>query len=460
VEPIRNPICPLPAGQNRTWAEPNLALAVARWHHDVNQDSVTTRVGKARANSSVAVPKSSRETALDRKRRRPAKALLWAGLGLPRWVLQAIVADMARNLSGRWDEEVSQCLCEIFTAARKIVNRKKVNFPLRQPATERSIRGLEGRCLSGCLMTGNRPDFGPRQPVGRFAPSPTGPLHFGSLVTAVGSFCLARQGGGRWILRMDDLDTPRIVPGAAQAILETLENLGFFWDGEIVWQSRRAEAYQAALERLRVKGLVFPCGCSRQDLLASAPHPGEDGPVYPGTCRQGLPPGRQPRAERIRVAETQVCFVDGIFGGIDQRLADAVGDFVLRRADGIFAYQLATVVDDAEAGVNQVVRGADLLGSTPRQIFLHGCLDTPVPRYIHLPLALGPDGEKISKRHGASIALSASPEGRPLIRALEFLNQAVPAELFRAPAAEVLAWGVVHFDPRKVRAVSRVAPWE
>ncbi len=261
-------------------------------------------------------------------------------------------------------------------------------------------------------------------------------------------------------MRMDDLDRPRVMPGAAEAILRALEHFGFSWDGDIVWQSRRGEAYQAALDRLRAKGLVFSCGCSRQDILASAPHPGEEGPVYPGTCRTGLPPGRQPRAERLRVADSPVCFVDGVFGGMEQRLADAVGDFILRRADGLFAYQLAVVVDDAEAGVNQVVRGADLLGSTPRQIFLHGCLETPVPHYVHLPLALGADGEKISKRHGASVSLGDQGSGRSLVRALEFLNQAVPAELSGAPAPEILAWSVAHFDLTRVPAASRIVEWE
>ncbi len=291
--------------------------------------------------------------------------------------------------------------------------------------------------------------------VGRFAPSPTGPLHFGSLLAAVGSWCLARQGGGRWLLRMEDIDTPRVVPGAAEGILRTLEGLGLLWDGEVVWQSRRTEAYEEAVGRLREKGLVFDCGCSRREILASAPHPGEEGPVYPGRCRGGLPPGRKPRALRLRVPEEPVCFTDGVFGPAEQYLMSAVGDFVVRRADGVFAYQLAVVVDDAEAGVTQVVRGEDLLGSTPRQIFLHTCLGTPVPRYIHLPLALGGDGEKLSKRHGA---LPAEGGGELIRQCLLFLGQAVPEELAGEPPAELLAWGTAHFDlglvPRQGRAWS------
>ncbi|MEJ2199468.1 MAG: tRNA glutamyl-Q(34) synthetase GluQRS [Desulfuromonadaceae bacterium] len=216
-------------------------------------------------------------------------------------------------------------------------------------------------------------------PIGRFAPSPTGPLHFGSLLAAVGSYCLARQAGGLWLLRMEDLDQPRVVPGAAEKIMRTLEDLQLFWDREVVWQSRRTERYTEMLERLRARNLVFPCACSRREILASAPHPGEEGPVYPGTCRPGLPAGRRPRAWRLRVPELRIELADGVFGAVSQCLADEIGDFVLRRADGLFAYQLAVVVDDADSGVTQVVRGQDLLASTPRQIYLQQCLKLPHP---------------------------------------------------------------------------------
>lgn len=293
-------------------------------------------------------------------------------------------------------------------------------------------------------------------PVGRFAPSPTGSLHFGSLITAVGSYCLARRDGGLWLLRIEDLDTPRVVPGAADDIMHTLERLGLHWDGEVQWQSRRTACYEAALVKLRQKGLVFDCACSRREILASAPHPGEEGPLYPGTCRDGVPRGRRPRSLRIRVPERQVCFADGVFGAVEQHLASAVGDFVLRRADGLFAYQLAVVVDDAEAGVTQVVRGADLLSSTARQIFLHLSLENPLPDYVHLPLALAADGEKLSKRHG-EVRIVGEEDGALLWRVLEFLGQKPPASLQRAPACEVLSWGVAHFDIRRVPAVSR--PW-
>jgi glutamyl-Q tRNA(Asp) synthetase len=293
--------------------------------------------------------------------------------------------------------------------------------------------------------------------VGRFAPSPTGPLHFGSLIAAVGSYCQARRAGGRWLLRMDDLDTPRVLPGAADEILLTLEALGLYWDGEIVWQSRRQEAYVDALERLQKRGLLYGCACSRREILASAPHPGEEGPVYPGTCRRGLPAGRLQRAVRVMVPDRIIGFDDGVFGWQEQNLAREVGDFVLRRADGMFAYQLAVVVDDAGSGVNQVVRGADLLGSTPRQIFLLDSLGLPVPAYLHVPLALHPDGRKISKRYGIAGDLLSDGGGEVVWQALRWLGQPVPEELRRAPSAELLAWGVAAFDREGIPALKEIA---
>ncbi len=301
-------------------------------------------------------------------------------------------------------------------------------------------------------MMGNFSDL---SVVGRFAPSPTGPLHFGSLVTAVGSYCLARRSGGRWLVRIEDLDTSRTVPGAADRILRTMEEFGFEWDGEVVYQSRRTARYEAALEQLRKGGLVFGCGCSRREIIASAPHAGEEGPVYPGTCRQGVAAGRRPRTVRIRVPDGAIRFVDGIFGPRSDSLAATVGDFVLKRADGLFAYQLAVVVDDADAGVNQVVRGADLLGSTARQIFILNTLEHAVPRYFHLPLALAPGGEKISKRHGPVPLGASGGHGAVLEKALRFLGQAVPAALAGAPARELLAWGAARFDPLRVPRASR-----
>jgi glutamyl-Q tRNA(Asp) synthetase len=201
---------------------------------------------------------------------------------------------------------------------------------------------------------------------------------------------------------------------------------------------------------LRDKGQVFDCACSRRDILLSAPHPGEEGPVYPGTCRSGLPAGRKPRALRIIVPDRQICFTDGVFGPMQQVLTEAVGDFVLRRADGMFAYQLAVVVDDAASGINQVVRGADLLTSTPRQIFLHACLGTTAPEYIHLPLLTDRQGEKISKRHGA---VSFDPKinaAALIVRALNLLGQIVPEEISKATPAEVLEWACEYIDRKRI----------
>jgi glutamyl-Q tRNA(Asp) synthetase len=302
--------------------------------------------------------------------------------------------------------------------------------------------------------------------VGRFAPSPTGPLHLGSLVAAVGSYAMARRDGGRWLLRIEDLDQPRAVPGMADDMLRTLEMLGFRWDGEVVYQSRRLDTYRAALDRLLAAGAAYPCGCSRAEiaLIASAPH-GEDGLVYPGTCRAGLPPGKTPRAVRLKVDEATISFDDGVMGRYSQSLLSSCGDFVVQRADGPYAYHLAVVVDDAASGVNQVVRGADLLSSTPRQIYLQQLLGYPAPAYCHLPLVTDPDGSKLSKRESAvSLAggLDLAREGGRLVcAALEFLGQSPPDALRHAPAGELLAWAVGAFEPRLIprhAAPIRVTP--
>lgn len=292
--------------------------------------------------------------------------------------------------------------------------------------------------------------------IGRFAPSPTGPLHLGSLVAAVGSYLFARQADGIWLMRMEDLDTPRVVPGMADDILYTLEALGFTWDGKVVRQSRRTGAYEAALAELERTGMVYPCGCSRAEILriGSAPHGQADELRYPGLCRNGLPSGKSPRAIRVRVADEPVTFVDGVMGEVSENLGESCGDFVVKRADGPFAYQLAVVVDDAEAGVNQVVRGSDLILSTPRQIYLQRLLGYAVPNYCHLPLVTGSNGAKLSKRENAvSIASGRNLQqegGALLVAALRFLGQEPPACLERASCREILAWGVAHFDLRLI----------
>lgn len=254
-------------------------------------------------------------------------------------------------------------------------------------------------------------------------------------------------------MRMEDLDAPRIVPGMADDILRTLEELGLEWDGSVVRQSQRTEAYEAAFEELRNLGLVYPCGCSRADLSrsVSAPHPGEDGPAYPGYCRDGLKEGRGEKSFRVRVADEKICFTDAVMGEYRQNILQACGDFVIRRKDGPFAYQLAVVVDDAAMGVNQVVRGEDLLSSTPRQIHLQRLLALPTPAYAHLPLVTDPEGAKLSKRDNAvSFARDHDLEGHGgqfIAAALEFLGQRVPAELGMASGRELLEWGVQNFAP-------------
>ncbi|WP_298439626.1 tRNA glutamyl-Q(34) synthetase GluQRS [Geobacter sp.] len=300
------------------------------------------------------------------------------------------------------------------------------------------------------------PNHRPGPTVGRFAPSPTGPLHLGSLVAAVGSYAMTKRSGGLWLLRMEDLDTPRVVPGMADDILRTLEALGFSWDGEIVRQSRRSAAYEAALERLLAAGHVYPCGCSRAEIAraATAPHDGEGELAYPNICRHGLPPGKELRSYRVKVPADPITFHDLVMGEKSFDLARICGDFVVKRADGLFAYQLAVVVDDADQGVTQVVRGADLLSSTPRQILLQRLLDCDTPTYAHLPLVTGPGGAKLSKRDNA-VSLVAGLDlavrgGELLLAALRFLGQEPPSFLAGAPGAEVLAWAAASFDVAKV----------
>lgn len=291
---------------------------------------------------------------------------------------------------------------------------------------------------------------------GRFAPSPTGPLHFGSLVAAVGSYLDARTQGGEWLLRMEDVDTPRNVPGAAKNILQTLEDFGFEWDGPVLWQSTRFEAYTATLEQLKAAGLVYACACSRKEIADSATRPAIDGGLaYPGTCRDGLPAGREARAWRLRVGRGETDFVDRLQGLISQQLERDVGDFVLRRADGLFAYQLAVVVDDAFQGVTDVVRGADLLASTPRQIWLQQCLGMPIPRYAHLPVASNAAGEKMSKQTLAP-ALDSLAATRQLIDALRFLGQDVPGDLSNAGLADVWRWAETNWSFAAIPKVASI----
>jgi glutamyl-Q tRNA(Asp) synthetase len=293
---------------------------------------------------------------------------------------------------------------------------------------------------------------------GRFAPSPTGPLHFGSLVAAVGSYLDARAHNGEWLVRIEDVDQPRTVPGAADGILRTLESFGFVWDGEVVVQSRRLDAYHAALMRLQADGDVYPCACSRSEIAAVAGRVSVDGGlVYPGTCRSGLGDGKAARAWRLRVPDREIAFVDRVQGEARQNLEREVGDFVLLRADGQYAYQLAVVVDDAAQGINAVVRGVDLLDSTARQIWLQQRLGLPTPSYAHLPVAVNAVGEKLSKQTLAP-PVDAARGSAILADVMGFLGHPLPAELRGAPLAEFWPWALAAWSMAQVPAVRAIFP--
>ena len=246
---------------------------------------------------------------------------------------------------------------------------------------------------------------------GRFAPTPSGPLHFGSMIAAIGSFCDARASGGNWYVRIDDIDTPRVITGAAEDILRTLDAFCLYWDGRPLYQSANKDAYHQALHLLRAKDHVFACACSRKEISKTG-MPGPEGPVYAGTCRNGVGSGRLARSLRLRVDDgAESGFTDALQGKIRQNLAAEVGDFVLYRSDGTFSYHLACVVDDALQGITHIVRGADLIDSTPRQIYLQRLLGLPTPRYLHLPVATDCNGDKLSKQtHAAPVDPARAPE--------------------------------------------------
>lgn len=273
--------------------------------------------------------------------------------------------------------------------------------------------------------------------IGRFAPTPSGYLHFGSLVAALASYLDARAAGGQWLMRMEDLDPPREVPGAQLAILETLERYGFEWDGELIRQSERHDAYAAVINRWFSHGLAYACTCSRKQLEA---YQG----VYPGLCRNA---GHSPEngAIRIRVPELEYCFEDRVQGTLRMHLGNESGDFVIRRRDGLYAYQLAVVIDDAWQGVTDIVRGADLLDSTPRHLYLQELLGIAAPRYLHVPLITQPDGHKLGKSY-RSPPLPADQATPLLLRALRALGQPTDSQLDYGTPQEVLAWGIAHWN--------------
>lgn len=290
---------------------------------------------------------------------------------------------------------------------------------------------------------------------GRFAPTPSGPLHFGSIVAATGSCLDALAHGGEWHVRIDDLDPPRVAPGAADRILRTLTSLGFEWTGPVVRQSERTAAYEDALRDLQARAHVYLCTCTRVEI-AGAGLPGIEGARYPGTCRAGPShPSRAP-ALRVEVPDAPLAFTDLLQGPQVQNLAEATGDFVLRRADGVYAYHLACVVDDARDGFTHVVRGADLLDSVGRQLHLVRTLGWPEPQYLHLPVAVDAAGRKLSKQTLAPPVTDGDTAS--LIRALAFLNHPPPSELHGAPAAELWAWARCAWRRDRLPAVRSRAP--
>jgi glutamyl-Q tRNA(Asp) synthetase len=289
---------------------------------------------------------------------------------------------------------------------------------------------------------------------GRFAPSPTGPLHFGSLLAAAGSWLDARAAGGEWLVRVEDLDPPREPPGAADEILRALEAFALHWDGEVWFQRNRLQVYEGYLEKLRQEGWAYPCVCSRQSIATANRQSGDaDARRYPGTCRT-LPPeaAGDTRVLRLRTTEAPISFIDRLQGRFRQSLEREVGDFVLRRREGFIAYQLAVVVDDALQGMTDVVRGSDLLDSTPRQIWLQQRLGFPTPRYLHLPVVTATSGDKLSKQTGAA-AVDARTAPATAWRVLQCLGQAPPRRLHGAPPAELWAWAVTRWRPQQLAGV-------
>ena len=274
--------------------------------------------------------------------------------------------------------------------------------------------------------------------VGRFAPSPTGPLHFGSLVAALASYLDAKAHNGKWLVRIEDIDETRCDPIYTADILRTLQAFGMQWDGEVEIQSKRKALYGAALQKLRSDGLIYACDCSRREIADSA-LAGLEGPVYPGTCRQSVNT-EHGNAIRVRTSNENITFIDLVQGHVEQRIESEIGDFVVRRRDGLFAYQFAVTVDDADQGVTNVVRGADLLDSTARQMHLQRLLGLPTPQYLHIPVAVNKLGQKLSKQTLAAAVPTSSGQGREmLLSALRFLGQSIIASESARTIEELLA---------------------
>lgn len=282
---------------------------------------------------------------------------------------------------------------------------------------------------------------------GRFAPSPTGPLHFGSLIAAVGSYVQAKSQSGEWLVRMEDIDPPREAPGAADDILRTLEAYHLNWDGKVLYQSQRHDAYEEALSLLGENGHTFPCGCTRKLIATTNRNTGLD--IYPGTCRNGLAPGVKARSTRVKVASESVNFLDRLQGAQEIQLDSDVGDFVVKRADGLFAYHLAVVVDDTFQGISEIVRGTDLLDSTPHHLYLQRLLNYQTPDYVHLPVAVNAQGEKLSKQTHAN-AVDPTKSGQMLEKALIFLGHKPDPDVINAEPETLLNWAIDNWNLERI----------
>jgi len=292
----------------------------------------------------------------------------------------------------------------------------------------------------------------PNPYIGRFAPSPTGPLHFGSLLAAVASFLEARKHGGQWLLRVEDIDPPREQPGATDAILTALDAFGFEWDGPVTYQSDSRSDHDAAVQSLAAAGKLYRCGCSRRDL-AAAPR-GSLGIIYPGTCRDGS--NTAEAAHRVLTDDEPIVFEDRLQGEQSQRLESESGDFVVLRRDNLIAYQLAVVVDDYLQGITEVVRGIDLMDSTPRQLWLQRLLGYPAPVYCHIPVVVNEQGQKLSKSHGAT-GVSFERKSTTLVAALELLGQGPPRDLHTGSLTEIWAWARVNWNIDVLEGVTEIA---
>lgn len=285
--------------------------------------------------------------------------------------------------------------------------------------------------------------------IGRFAPSPTGPLHFGSLLAAVASYCDAKFNQGKWLLRLEDIDKPREMAGASDTILQQLDAFGFEWDGEILRQSQHDCYYEKAINALQNQQLIYACTCTRKEVADSSNLVGIDGLVYPRTCLNQAIKANAAFALRVRVDGAEIEFEDAIQGKVRQNLQNDVGDFVLKRADGLFTYQLAVVIDDAAQGVTHVVRGADLLNSTPRQIYLQRCLNLATPRYAHIPIARNATGDKLSKQTLAK-PIDTTLATQQIWQALQFLGQQPPADIQNSSLPEIWHWAITHWQTQAI----------